>query len=79
MKQHFSAIVHLIILVYDVKLKYLVRSRLSNLFLMISSCLDPCLIKTCGPYGQCEDSGGIAVCHCSDGLHSDDTPCQGKI
>jgi hypothetical protein len=46
---------------------------------MISCCLDPCLSKVCGPYGQCEDSGGIAVCKCSDGIHSDNTPCEGKI
>ncbi len=80
MKQHFSAIVQLILLVHDVKLKYLVRIRLLNLIqLIISSCLDPCLTKNCGPYGECRDNQGTGICHCNDGDHLDGSPCQGKI
>jgi hypothetical protein len=40
--------------------------------------LDPCIGKTCGPYGECRDNQGVALCYCNDGLHLDGTPCQGK-
>jgi hypothetical protein len=44
---------------------------------MNSFILDPCLGKNCGPYGECRDNQGLGSCYCSDGLHSDNSPCQG--
>jgi hypothetical protein len=40
--------------------------------------LDPCIGKNCGPYGECRDNQGVALCYCNDGLHLDGSPCQGK-
>ncbi|CAF1017693.1 unnamed protein product [Adineta ricciae] len=37
---------------------------------------DPCQSKNCGPYGECRDIHGTAVCQCSDGFHHNNEPCE---
>ena len=55
-----------------------VRYSRSNLISWSDLCSDPCVGKNCGPHGVCQDSAGVALCKCSNGLQSDGSLCEGR-
>lgn len=37
---------------------------------------NPCLTKSCGPFGTCRDIQGVAFCYCNNATFSDATACE---